>query len=198
MLGSLRNSTTIKTKMTQNEELVETALEEQVRAELQPIPAKRRMLQWVKGEKIGTVEAVAKDDGKWLQFESGGRISKDILSEFMLDVAEGVLPSDELTLNAMAHAPAPAKKASISPEPVHRPKSPVAVLLERSSQQDEIEVQVKVTIKSPTGSLMTVLRDSFGEEADSEVEEYMMGQIDAERLAQAARAEMQRLIQGLG
>jgi uncharacterized membrane protein len=74
----------------------------------------------------------------------------------------------------------------------------VAVLLERSSQQDEIEVQVKVTIKSPTGSLMTVLRDSFGEEADSEVEEYMMGQIDAERLAQAARAEMQRLIQGLG
>lgn len=204
MHGSSKSSNT--TKMTEQDETL--GLEELVKAELQPAntqtvqgtdkPQKLRQLQWVKGDKIGNVETVVGDDGQWLKFASGNRISKAIMAEFMLDISEGVLASDELTLNAIAHKPAPSAKASIKPEPVHKPKSPVTVLLERSSQQDEVEVQVTVRVKSPTGSLMTVLRDSFGEEADQEVEEYMMGQINAEGLAKAAREEMQRLIQGLG
>lgn len=193
--------------MTEEKEMVETELGELVEAELQPVeskaiqkkaPEKKRQLQWVKGDKIGTVETIVSDDGQWLQFASGGRISKAILAEFMLDITEGALSSDELNLNAQAHAPSNTTKSTIKPEQVHKPKSPVLVLLERSSQQDEIEVTVTIRVKSPTGPLMNVLRDSFGAEADQEVEDYMMGQVNADELTQAARVEMQRLIQGLG
>ena len=95
---------------------VEEKLEEEVKAELEPKaeetkteepkaeeskaqkPEKKRTLQWVKGDKIGNVETVAKDDGQWLTFDGGGRISKALLGEYMMDVAEGTLSADELQL----------------------------------------------------------------------------------------------------
>ena len=58
-------------------------------------------------------------------------------------------------------------------------------------------VNVAVSVKTPTPALMAVLRDSFGEEADQEVEEYMMAQVDSQSLSEAAREEMKRLIQTL-
>lgn len=189
----------------------EEKLEEEVKAELQPKakepkakeskeqkPERKRTLQWVKGDKIGNVETVSKDDGQWLTFESGGRISKALLGEYMMDVAEGTFSADELQLNAPVHGPAaPAKPASPQPAQVHKQKSPVAALLEKSSQQAEMIVNVAVTIKTPTPALMAVLRDSFGEEADAEVEEFMMAQVDSQSLSDAAREEMKRLIQAL-
>lgn len=189
---------------------VEEKLEEEVKAELEPNaeepkaeepkkqkPEKKRTLQWVKGDKIGNVETVSKDDGQWLTFDSGGRISKALLGEYMMDVAEGTLPADELQLNAAVHEKPGATKQPIKPEQAHKQKSPVAALLEKSSQQAEMIVNVAVTIKTPTPALMAVLRDSFGEEADAEVEEFMMAQVDSQSLSEAAREEMKRLIQAL-
>jgi hypothetical protein len=159
---------------------------------------KKRSLQWVKGDKIGMVETIKSDDGQWLTFDSGGRISKSIAGEFMLDVAEGTLSSDELKLNSSAHVAAVPVKSAVSVESVHKQRSPVAVLLERSQQHDDIELTVKIRVKTPTALLMTVLRDSFGEEADSEVEEFVMAQVNADNLIASAREELKQCMNSLG
>jgi hypothetical protein len=116
----------------------------------------------------------------------------------MLDVAEGTLSSDELKLNSSAHVAAVPVKSAVSVESVHKQRSPVAVLLERSQQHDDIELTVKIRVKTPTALLMTVLRDSFGEEADSEVEEFVMAQVNADNLIAAAREELKQCMNSLG
>jgi hypothetical protein len=188
MPGILRNSTTIKTE-----------LKPESMTQEQDAPAvKKRSLQWVKGDKIGMVETIKSDDGQWLTFDSGGRISKSVAGEYMLDVAEGTLSSDELRLNSSAHVAAVPVKPVVSVESVHKQRSPVAVLLERSQQHDDIELTVKIRVKTPTALLMTVLRDSFGEEADSEVEEFVMAQVNADNLIAAAREELKQCMNSLG
>ena len=188
MPGFLRNSTTIKTELKP----------ESMTQEHDAPAVKKRSLQWVKGDKIGMVETIKSDDGQWLTFDSGGRISKSIAGEFMLDVAEGTLSSDELKLNSSAHVAAVPVKPAVSVESVHKQRSPVAVLLERSQQHDDIELTVKIRVKTPTALLMTVLRDSFGEEADSEVEEFVMAQVNADNLIAAAREELKQCMNSLG
>lgn len=188
MPGFLRNSTTIKTELKP----------ESMTQEHDAPAVKKRSLQWVKGDKIGMVETIKSDDGQWLTFDSGGRISKSIAGEFMLDVAEGTLSSDELKLNSSAHIAAVPVKSAVSVESVHKQRSPVAVLLERSQQHDDIELTVKIRVKTPTALLMTVLRDSFGEEADSEVEEFVMAQVNADNLIAAAREELKQCMNSLG
>jgi len=188
MLGILRNSTTIKTEMKQ----------ESMTQEQSAPTTKKRSLQWIKGDKIGMVETVKGDDGQWLTFDSGGRISRSIVGEYMLDVAEGTLSADELTLHSSAHQPAVPVKPAVPAASVHKQKSPVAVLLERSQQHDEVELTVRISVKTPTALLMTVLRDSFGEEADSEVEEFVMAQVNADSLIAAAREELRQRVNSLG
>ena len=196
--GSLTNSNTID--MAEIEEKLKEDVEvelEHKNAKAPKQPEKKRTLQWVKGDKIGNVETVAKDDGQWLTFDGGGRISKSLLGEYMMDVAEGTFSADELQLNTAVHEKPNMAKQPIKPEQAHRQKSPVATLLEKSSQQAEMMVKVAVSVKTPTPALMAVLRDSFGAEADQEVEEYMMAQVDSQSLSEAAREEMKQLIQTL-
>jgi hypothetical protein len=184
MRGSLSNSTT--TKM---ETMQEIAQETQTE--------RKRSLQWVKGDKIGIVEVVKSDDGQWLTFESGGRISKPLVGEYMLDVAEGTLSADELSLNTAASGVQQSRNQTASTKGMPPQKSPVRALLDRSQQHDEVELTVKIQIKTPTALLMSVLRDSFGDEAVIEAEEFVMSQVNPESLVEAAREELKRVIESL-
>jgi hypothetical protein len=184
MHGSLSNSTT--TKM---ETMQEIAQETQTE--------RKRSLQWVKGDKIGIVEVVKSDDGQWLTFESGGRISKPLVGEYMLDVAEGTLSADELSLNTAASGVQQSRNQTASTKGMPPQKSPVRALLDRSQQHDEVELTVKIQIKTPTALLMSVLRDSFGDEAVIEAEEFVMSQVNPESLVEAAREELRRVIESL-
>jgi len=184
MRGSLSNSTT--TKM---ETMQEIAQETQTE--------RKRSLQWVKGDKIGIVEVVKSDDGQWLTFESGGRISKPLVGEYMLDVAEGTLSADELSLNTAASGVQQSRNQTASTKGMPPQKSPVRALLDRSQQHDEVELTVKIRIKTPTALLMSVLRDSFGDEAVIEAEEFVMSQVNPESLVEAAREELKRVIESL-
>ena len=40
-------------------------------------------LQWIKGDKIGSVEVIKTTEDGWTIFESGGRISTSLISEFL-------------------------------------------------------------------------------------------------------------------
>ena len=184
MHGSLSNSTTTKMEIMQE-------MTQETQAE------KKRSLQWVKGDKIGIVEVVKSDDGQWLTFESGGRISKPLVGEYMLDVAEGTLSADELLLNSNVLPSPPGRTQTAGPKGMPPQKSPVRALLDRSQQHDEVELTVKIQIKTPTALLMSVLRDSFGDEAALEAEEFVMSQVNPESLVKAAREELRRLIESL-
>jgi hypothetical protein len=177
-------------------EEIKDNLEEKVEKELATKKTEKKKLQWVKGEKAGNVETIEDDDGQWLTFSGGGRISKAIVNEYMMDIAEGTLSKDDLNLTMPVHNP-PQKQPPAKKENIHASDSPVATLLNKTSQYAEMIINVAVTVKTPTPSLMNVLRDSFEDEADKEVEEFMMAQIDENSLSEAARTEMKRLINDL-
>lgn len=199
--GSLKNSNT--TKMENETQTID--LQEEVQKELsganqtkptekQPqVPQQR--LQWIKGDKLGVVETVVGEEGEWVTFASGGRISKALKHEYMLDVAEGMLPADELNLQQAARPVQSQQKAPASPPPS---KTPISILLDKSSQYDELEVAVRVKIKAPKASLLAVLRDSFGDEAMAEVEEHIMSQVNLETLEESTKAEVKQLLKSLG
>ena len=133
-------------------------------------------LQWVKGDKAGTVEIVEGTDGQWTIFQGGGRIATDLISEFMLDTSvAGVLNSDDLSLTPQSQ-PKPIKKQ----EPKPAEKSPIRALLDSSKNLMKSNLEFNISVEIPTTSLYSVLLDSFGEDSIDEINSFVIDQVDQE------------------
>jgi len=146
-------------------------------------------MQWIKGEKTGSVEEVDREDGDFIIFKSGGRVNKGLKDEYLVGVDKDTLVisvEDELR-----RTPPPSLNQA---KAVTLQKSPVATLLEKSSQTEELAIKLSVKINAPTPGLMSILIDSFGDEAIEEVKKFIIAQVDTKALTEAAGKKVEEII----
>tara|TARA_B100000900_G_scaffold402153_1_gene407690 strand:- start:1756 stop:2226 length:471 start_codon:yes stop_codon:yes gene_type:complete len=133
-------------------------------------------LQWVKGDKAGTVEIVEGTDGQWTIFEGGGRIATNLISEFMLDTSiSGVIDSSDLNLEPQ-NQPIPVNEKEVKPAQ----KSPIRSLLDSSKNLAYSNLEFNIAVQIPTASLYSVLLDSFGDDSIDEIHSFVIDQVDQE------------------
>jgi len=134
-----------------------------------------RLLQWIKGDNAGTVEAVIDEDGDWIKFQSGRRINSLLVSEFMIDATRGALDPNDLRLDVNLVAPQTSTKPKSNGDVV---ENPIETLIKKSSKvyQDQISISINLTL--PTSELVSFISDSFGEEETmSCVKKYINDQV---------------------
>lgn len=156
-------------------------------------------LQWSKGEKIGTVEIIDIQDSEWTTFKSGGRISTDLINEFMIPIdiepldfgqAESVKPSfksnetDSLIIDV---------QPAIKVEAVN--KNPIQTLFNKQKKTDTIDLTLTFPINAPTCDIFDIINETFDEaEVINELTTFIMNQINVELIQTKLTTEVQDLI----
>lgn len=162
---------------------------EEIDAEL-----KNSDFQWIKGEQTGMIEKYGSVEGngamKFLNFQGGGRINLDMLSEFM-----DVFPSTPVrfdNLSAPVSAPTsedPSKKGKVNSVDYGKSvqvgveESPIYKLLKKQ-KPNWVNVNISLKLNLPTKSLYNVLISSF-EDAETEIANYVTEGVDIEDIKEA-------------
>jgi hypothetical protein len=152
--------------------------------------------QWIKGEKMGTVESFLKEEAEggmsWTYFESGRRINSSMISEFLIALPPGEIPM-EMEIS---------KETSPSSLPIQNEKkekkreiSPIRSLLERQKNPKIEKIQVQVELEIPSKDLFSVLEETFGrEEMIEEIKNLSLEKISMEFLSEKAKEQIQQFI----
>jgi hypothetical protein len=144
-------------------------------------------LQWIKGDKTGAVETISAVDNEWIIFQSGGRISSELIYEFMVDVQEGVL---DFSIQ-------PEERQSLQQNNQQRNErdSALMTLLKKMSKTEEHVLQINIPIKIPTLGMYHVLNDTFEEsEVHEEIKKYVLDQINDKEIKQSVTSSVQEVI----
>jgi len=147
--------------------------------------------QWIKGDKIGTVEILDKQEGEWSVFKSGGRINTSLIQEFMLEVDGEELDFDPPT-PALANAADKYKKRAKS-----QPKaaSPIRTLLDKQKKLDKHNIQISIPIDLLSLDMYSLLSTSFDEEeVNQELQQFIEDQIQSDKVIGMVQESIQSLI----
>ena len=147
--------------------------------------------QWIKGDKIGTVEILDKQEGEWSVFKSGGRINTSLIQEFMLEVDGEELDFDPPTpaiVNAANEYKKPAKSQP-------KPASPIRTLLDKQKKLDKHNIQISIPIDLLSLDMYSLLSTSFDEEeVNQELQQFIEDQIQSDKVIGMVQESIQSLI----
>jgi hypothetical protein len=153
--------------------------------------------QWVKGDYTGRIETVDsyldENDLNFIVFESGKRINADLLLEYLIEVPEHqakiVKESaiDELSANV---APNPAIQQS---KPISH--SPIMQLLLNQKNESINSIEVSLEIKIPRKEMVDVLKNSFGDEIEEDLYQYIHNQLDYSVIKETVQEKIKKFIQ---
>lgn len=157
-----------------------------------------RYYQWVKGDYIGRVETVKEnldENGlNFLIFESGKRINQDLLLEYMIEIPEyqariAEESADIKTGNSSNFIAQP------QPQPTTSHISPVMLLLLNQKSESKDSIEVSLEIKIPKKEMIDVLKNSFGDEIEEDLYQYIHNQLDYSTIKEAVQEKIKKFIQ---
>jgi hypothetical protein len=156
-----------------------------------------KKLQWTKGDKIGKVETVQSiDEEGWLTFDGGGRISSDLVGEFMLDASEGALEIEDMSYRSQFNPNA--TQAQTQHIQTQQKESPLMSLLKKMTKADPTSLNVTVEVGVPSSAVYNILIDSFGEEeVHTEITNYILNQVDDQLIKESVVSSVYNIIQNL-
>ncbi len=134
-------------------------------------------LQWIKGDKFGTVETVKGIDNEWTLFNSGGRIATNLIPEFLEPVN-----GEPLDFNNASPTKSVLKKAAkVYKEKVptqEATSSPIRTLFDKQKKNDKIKLNLTFPIEVPKKAIYEIISSSFdADEVNDELESFIKNQI---------------------
>jgi len=157
---------------------------------------KEILLQWIKGDKTGNIERMTGQDSEWTLFESGSRISTNLINEFMLPV-EG----EPLDLNPIQPPlDGPRGTNGPGPDPIgvrldQRKDNPIKTLFDKQKKTDKVDLKLTFSVNVPAKDIFDIINMTFGEdEVLIELDSFISNQIDETILKDTLRTSIEELI----
>ena len=148
-------------------------------------------LQWIKGDKIGSVEVIKSTEDGWTIFESGGRISTNLISEF-LEPLDGD-PLDFASPTPALEKAAKAYKEKMPPQEVTT--SPIRTLFDKQKKNDKVKLNLTFPISVPKKAIYEIISSSFdSEEVNEELESFIKKQISEDLILDSLFDSIKELI----
>lgn len=148
-------------------------------------------LQWIKGDKFGSVETVEGTEGEWTVFKNGGRIATNLLNEFLE-------PINGLPLDFDPPTPALTKAAEVYKEKVPTQEvstSPIRTLFDKQKKNDKIKLNLTFPIEVPKKAIYEIINSSFDEEeVNDELESFIKDQISEDLILDSLLDSIKELI----
>lgn len=151
-----------------------------------------KVLQWVRGDKLGNVEHVIHQDDEWTTFQSGARIANNLINEYMIYV-EG----EPLDINNSLISNTVEIKSADKLKPIENLKqgNPIQTLFKKQKNKDYIEFAMNISINVPTIDFFTIIKGTFEhEETIDELHKFIIEQIDDTNLKKKLNESILNLI----
>ena len=133
--------------------------------------------QWIKGDKAGNVESYASHDQEWIYFLGGGRISVNLLNEYMMQY-DG--PGFEIEIPKQRTQTVQQTQPVIQEIPV-KTIDPVKILLKQSLKTEE-SFMYTLNLNIPKKTVYELIKDSFDTDVDGLITELVFENIDKDSL----------------
>jgi len=152
--------------------------------------------QWIKGDDSGMVVTIKEEDDQWIYFNEGGRVSKDLKSEYLQeldsDIAGEYVQTKSSGIDPLNVGGSPDTNISIPP----KESSPIRLLLDKQKKLDKIPLSISFKVNAPKLGIMSILENSFDlNELNQELEKFMEDQIDTEEIIRTVKDSIKILIE---
>lgn len=151
-------------------------------------------LQWIKGDKFGTVEIIKGVDNEWTLFNSGRRIATNLISEFLEPVNGEALDFND----APQPTPALVNAAEIYKEklpPQKETASPIRTLFDKQKKNDKVKLNLIFPIEVPKEDIYEIISSSFDTgEVNDELESFIKNQISEDLISDSLFDSIKELI----
>ena len=155
--------------------------------------------QWVKGEKSGDVVSIKNIDDKWINFNEGGRLSKDLQNEFIQqldsDIAGEFVSSTNNTgpLNT-GGAIIPNNTQPI--EILEKVKSPIRILFDKQKKNNKVKLLLEFPVNIPTKGVYELMSTAFDEkEVNEQLKSFILDQLSEDEILDCLHNSVQSLIE---
>lgn len=126
---------------------------------------KLKQFQWKKGDNFGKIETVSHEDSKFVYFENGGQIFKNVLNEFMEPIVNGTVPFpgiDKPKQNVIDKKST--QPQNIIEEPKKNQPSAIEQLVERLSKKNIEKFETSLNLNIPTKDIYNMLVENSDED----------------------------------
>ena len=127
---------------------------------------KLKQFQWKQGDKFGTVETVKSEDSKFYYFESGSKIFKNVLPEFLEPIVDGVIPLPATNNNTTTEPDTKktSKVKDVANEVEPNQQSPLEELVEKLSKKNIEKFETTLNLNIPNKDIYNMLVNSADED----------------------------------
>ena len=149
-----------------------------------------KKLQWIKGDKFGTVEIIKGVEGDWTTFHSGNRIATNLIPEFLEP-----LDGDPLEFGS---PPAVTKAAEVYKEklpPQKETSSPIRTLFDKQKKNDKVKLNLTFPIEVPKKAIYEIISSSFdSNEVNDELVSFISDQVSEDLILDSLLDSIKELI----
>jgi hypothetical protein len=154
--------------------------------------------QWVKTERIGEIVVAKHEEDGYLVFEDNTRCRKDLIGDVILKIAsreERIIDKERELLDAKKAIGQPLAKKLKPKAPVDgttqevgdnmytgAPDNPIRELLKRQSSNNKMRSELIIDVHIPNPSIYGVLKESFGDDVDTEITQMAIESININEL----------------
>tara|TARA_R100001463_G_scaffold63561_3_gene116642 strand:+ start:1006 stop:1545 length:540 start_codon:yes stop_codon:yes gene_type:complete len=154
--------------------------------------------QWIKGDDAGTVVTIKDEDDKWINFNNGTRLSKDLKSEYLQQIDGDIAgefikdkPSGKDPLNVSAPQKPIPTETVLSTTP-----SPIRVLFDKQKKNNKVKLLLEFPVNIPQKAVYELMSTSFDrDEVNDVLQSFILDQLSEDEILDCLHNSVQSLIE---
>lgn len=157
--------------------------------------------QWIKGDESGNIVTIKEEGSKWITFNEGGRLAKDLKDEFIQlldsDIAGEFVKNTVLNdpLNASAAPTAVQKTTGDVPIP-KKEISPIRVLFNKQKKNIKVKLLLEFPVNIPQKAVYELMSTSFDkDEVNDVLQSFILDQLSEDEILDCLHNSVQSLIE---
>ena len=154
--------------------------------------------QWIKGEKSGDVVTIKNIKDNWINFNEGGRLSKDLQNEFLQKI-NGDIAGEFVKPQTSGIDPLNISAPNENLQEVVIPKneiSPIRVLFNKQKKNNKVKLLLEFPVNIPTKGVYELMSTSFDkEEVNEQLQSFILDQLSEDEILDCLHNSVQSLIE---
>lgn len=152
--------------------------------------------QWIKGDDTGNVVTIKNEDDKWINFNNGTRLAKDLKAEFIQPLEADI--AGEL-LKTQTPIGMPSTTVQKTTGDVLIPKkeiSPIRVLFNKQKKNNKVKLLLEFPVSIPQKDVYELMSTSFDkDEVDDVLQSFILDQLSEDEILDCLHNSVQSLIE---
>ena len=147
--------------------------------------------QWVKGETSGNVVTIKDTDDKWINFNEGGRLAKDLMDEYIQPLNADIANEFTTTnIEVIQHTADISVAANVTTVP-----SPIRFLFDKQKKNDRVKLLLDFPVNIPHKGIYELMSTSFDkDEVDEQLFSFILDQLSQEEITKCLLDSIKSLI----